>query len=194
MANLLTDDWRKRASEIYAENAGEDAYLNSVMAEYGIAPKTAAAVDNGILSGFAQGYKSGFGGVGAGLAHAAEAELGVGGGLAKSLDTMAQENAPGKEYDWEEMIPFASDYYTNGQGAARGLGSLVGSMTVPAAVGAGIMTALPTAAAGTLGSGAVAMGLGALPMAVSEGGNTYAKGKELGMSEEKQGQQADKTL
>lgn len=161
--------------------------LGSLMEKQGFKPRRTnerQQYDDGILNGFGQGYKSGLGGVAGGLAHASEAELGIGGEFAKTLDDMAQENASKKEYDWEDMIPFASDYYTNGQGAAHGLGTLAGSMTVPAAIGGSLAAALPASITATVGGGAAAMGLGALPMAASEGGNTYARGKEIGMSEE----------
>ena len=138
-------------------------------------------VFSNITSGVARGAKAGLGGILGGLGHAAKAETGYGGDFAQSMEDLSSANAKQKNYTWQDVIPFMSDYYTGRDGAAYDIGQAVGSMAVPMALGAGT--------AATLGTGGAALpvvgaGLGGLVMAASEGGNTYKEALDKGYSED----------
>lgn len=176
MANpLLTDEQRRRL-----EN--QNSTYNQIMQGFEAAEQQNKQEDEGWLSGLARGAKAGFGGLGAGLLHAGQAAFGTDGSMANSLDAMAEANA--QHRDWSLADTFSLDYLTNPDGLAYGLGQIAGSMALPAAFGAGIAAAVPTGGTSLLGTGALIGAAGAAPMAISEGGNTYAQGLKDGMSEE----------
>ncbi len=134
------------------------------------------------LGGVARGAKAGFGGLGAGLLHAGQAAFGTDGSMAASLDAMAENNA--QRRDWNLADTLSLDYLTSPDGLAYGVGQIAGSMALPALFGAGVAAAVPTGGTSLLGTGALIGAAGAAPMAISEGGNTYAQGLQQGMTEE----------
>ena len=170
MANpLLTDEQNRRL-------ANQNSTYNKIM--QGFAPVQQQQEDS-FLGGLSRGAKAGFGGVGAGLLHAGQAMFGTDGSLAAGLDAMAENNA--QRRDWDLADTFSLDYLTSPDGLAYGLGQIAGSMALPALVGAGVAAAAPTGGASL---GALIGAAGAAPMAISEGGNTYAQGLQQGMTEE----------
>lgn len=108
--------------------------------------------EGGIFNGFFRGAKSGGAGVIGGQAGLGNL-YGVGdGSTAKWAEEVAQNNARRKEYSIPEMLPFASDYWTNGEGAAYDLGNALGSSAVLGAETAAVMSGAG-AVAGALGIG-----------------------------------------
>lgn len=173
MANpLLTDEQNRRL-------ANQNSTYNQIM--QGFAPVQQPQEDSW-LGGLSRGVKAGFGGVGAGLLHAGQAAFGTDGSLAAGLDAMAENNAQRREWDLADTLSL--DYLTNPEGLAYGLGQLAGSMALPALFGAGVAAAVPTGGTSLLGTGALIGAAGAAPMAISEGGNTYAQGLQQGMTED----------
>lgn len=146
------------------------------------AMNVAKSTNDGLLGGLSRGFKAGFGGVGAGLAYAGKAALGTDGSIAESLDKLAEDNARRKEYGL--LDSFSADYLTDPEGLAYGLGQIAGSWSIPLVIGGAAATAVPTSGTSLLGLGALTGALSAAPMAVSEGGNTYAQALKEGMSEE----------
>lgn len=175
MANpLLNDEQRRRL-------ASQNNTYNQIMQGFEEAHRQQQPKES-LFSGATRGAKAGLGSLGAGLLHAGQAAFGTDGSTANALEAMAEENAPHR--DWSLADTFSLDYLTDPDGLAYGLGQIVGSMAIPALVGAGVATAVPTGGTSTLGLGALIGAAGAAPMAVSEGGNTYAQGLKQGMSEE----------
>lgn len=173
MANpLLTDEQNRRL-------ANQNSTYNQIM--QGFEP-VQQQQDDSWLDGLSRGAKAGFGGVGAGLLHAGQAAFGTDGSLAAGFDAMAKNNA--QRRDWDLADTLSLDYLTNPEGLAYGLGQLAGSMALPALFGAGVAAAAPTGGASLLGTGALIGAAGAAPMAISEGGNTYAQGLQQGMTED----------
>ena len=173
MANpLLTDEQNRRL-------ANQNSTYNQIM--QGFAPVQQPQEDSW-LGGLSRGAKAGFGGVGAGLLHAGQAAFGTDGSLAAGFDAMAKNNAQRREWDLADTLSL--DYLTNPEGLAYGLGQLAGSMALPALFGAGVAAAVPTGGTSLLGTGALIGAAGAAPMAISEGGNTYAQGLQQGMTED----------
>lgn len=173
MANpLLTDEQNRRL-------ANQNSTYNQIM--QGFAPVQQPQEDSW-LGGLSRGAKAGLGGVGAGLLHAGQAAFGTDGSLAAGLDAMAKNNAQRREWDLADTLSL--DYLTNPEGLAYGLGQLAGSMALPALFGAGVAAAVPTGGTSLLGTGALIGAAGAAPMAISEGGNTYAQGLQQGMTED----------
>lgn len=173
MANpLLTDEQNRRL-------ANQNSTYNQIM--QGFAPVQQPQEDSW-LGGLSRGAKAGFGGVGAGLLHAGQAAFGTDGSLAAGLDAMAANNAQRREWDLADTLSL--DYLTNPEGLAYGLGQIAGSMALPALFGAGVAAAVPTGGTSLLGTGALIGAAGAAPMAISEGGNTYAQGLQQGMTED----------
>lgn len=186
----------------------EQRELDTLMEEMGFKPQKPNE-PTGILEGFKRGYVGNAAGTLGGQLDFAEANLGIGGEWGDSLNEMAQENARHKEYNISDMLPFASDYYTNGEGLAYDIGSPLGSMTVlggeTAAAGAlasaaGIgsigglattlggraaaagMPKLASALGGRYGTLIVGKGLSTVPELAAEGGGMYRQGIEKGMS------------
>lgn len=173
MANpLLTDEQNRRL-------ANQNSIYNQIM--QGFEPVQQPQEDSW-LGGLSRGAKAGFGGVGAGLLHAGQAAFGTDGSLAAGFDAMAKNNAQRREWDLADTLSL--DYLTNPEGLAYGLGQLAGSMALPALFGAGVAAAVPTGGTSLLGTGALIGAAGAAPMAISEGGNTYAQGLQQGMTED----------
>ena len=173
MANpLLTDEQNRRL-------ANQNSTYNQIM--QGFAPVQQPQEDSW-LGGLSRGAKAGFGGVGAGLLHAGQAAFGTDGSLAAGFDAMAKNNAQRREWDLADTLSL--DYLTNPEGLAYGIGQLAGSMALPALFGAGVAAAVPTGGTSLLGTGALIGAAGAAPMAISEGGNTYAQGLQQGMTED----------
>lgn len=173
MANpLLTDEQNRKL-------ANQNSTYNQIM--QGFEP-VQQQQDDSWLGGLSRGAKAGFGGVGAGLLHAGQAAFGTDGSLAAGFDAMAKNNAQRREWDLADTLSL--DYLTNPEGLAYGLGQLAGSMALPALFGAGVAAAVPTGGTSLLGTGALIGAAGAAPMAISEGGNTYAQGLQQGMTED----------
>jgi len=173
MANsLLTDEQNRRL-------ANQNSTYNQIM--QGFAPVQQPQEDSW-LGGLSRGAKAGLGGMGAGLLHAGQAAFGTDGSLAAGLDAMAKNNAQRREWDLADTLSL--DYLTNPEGLAYGLGQIAGSMALPALFGAGVAAAVPTGGTSLLGTGALIGAAGAAPMAISEGGNTYAQGLQQGMTED----------
>ena len=173
MANpLLTDEQNRRL-------ANQNSTYNQIM--QGFEPVQQPQEDSW-LGGLSRGAKAGFGGVGAGLLHAGQAAFGTDGSLAAGFDAMAKNNAQHREWDLADTLSL--DYLTNPEGLAYGLGQLAGSIALPALFGAGVAAAVPTGGTSLLGTGALIGAAGAAPMAISEGGNTYAQGLQQGMTED----------
>lgn len=173
MANpLLTDEQNRRL-------ANQNSTYNQIM--QGFAPVQQPQEDSW-LGGLSRGAKAGLGGVGAGLLHAGQAAFGTDGSLAAEFDAMAANNAQRREWDLADTLSL--DYLTNPEGLAYGIGQIAGSMALPALFGAGVAAAVPTGGTSLLGTGALIGAAGAAPMAISEGGNTYAQGLQQGMTED----------
>lgn len=173
MANpLLTDEQNRRL-------ANQNSTYNQIM--QGFEP-VQQQQDDSWLGGLARGAKAGFGGLGAGLLHAGQAAFGTDGSLAAGFDAMAKNNAQRREWDLADTLSL--DYLTNPEGLAYGIGQIAGSMALPALFGAGVAAAVPTGGTSLLGTGALIGAAGAAPMAISEGGNTYAQGLQQGMTED----------
>ena len=173
MANpLLTDEQNRKL-------ANQNSTYNQIM--QGFAPVQQPQEDSW-LGGLSRGAKAGLGGVGAGLLHAGQAAFGTDGSLAAGFDAMAKNNAQRREWDFADTLSL--DYLTNPEGLAYGIGQIAGSMALPALFGAGVAAAVPTGGTSLLGTGALIGAAGAAPMAISEGGNTYAQGLQQGMTED----------
>ena len=173
MANpLLTDEQNRKL-------ANQNSTYNQIM--QGFEP-VQQQQDDSWLGGLSRGAKAGFGGVGAGLLHAGQAAFGTDGSLAAGFDAMAKNNAQRREWNLADTLSL--DYLTNPEGLAYGLGQIAGSMALPALFGAGVAAAIPTGGTSLLGTGALIGAAGAAPMAISEGGNTYAQGLQQGMTED----------
>lgn len=173
MANpLLTDEQNRKL-------ANQNSTYNQIM--QGFAPVQQPQEDSW-LGGLSRGAKAGLGGLGAGLLHAGQAAFGTDGSLAAGFDAMAKNNAQRREWDLADTLSL--DYLTNPEGLAYGLGQIAGSMALPALFGAGVAAAVPTGGTSLLGTGALIGAAGAAPMAISEGGNTYAQGLQQGMTED----------
>ena len=173
MANpLLTDEQNRRL-------ANQNSTYNQIM--QGFAPVQQQPEDSW-LGGLSRGAKAGFGGLGAGLLHAGQAAFGTDGSMAASLDAMAENNA--QRRNWDLADTFSLDYLTSPDGLAYGIGQIAGSMALPALFGAGVAAAVPSGGTSLLGTGALIGAAGAAPMAISEGGNTYAQGLQQGMTED----------
>lgn len=173
MANpLLTDEQNRKL-------ANQNSTYNQIM--QGFEP-VQQQQDDSWLGGLSRGAKAGLGSVGAGLLHAGQAAFGTDGSLAAGFDAMAKNNAQRREWDLADTLSL--DYLTNPEGLAYGLGQLAGSMALPALFGAGVAAAVPTGGTSLLGTGALIGAAGAAPMAISEGGNTYAQGLQQGMTED----------
>lgn len=176
MANpLLTDEQNRRL-------ANQNSAYNKIMQGWELAQQQNQQQEDSWLGGVARGAKAGFGGLGAGLLHAGQAAFGTDGSMAASLDSMAENNA--QRRDWDLADTFSLDYLTSPDGLAYGVGQIAGSMALPALFGAGVAAAVPTGGTSLLGTGALIGAAGAAPMAISEGGNTYAQGLKQGMTEE----------
>lgn len=169
-------------------------------------PVTKETEGNGALGWFKDAIDSGAAGALAGQAHFMDANFGIGGDTAKYLDKVAERNKREKQYSAKDMIPFASDYWTNPQGAVYDVGNMVGSagaLGVEALGAAGLASMLP---GGAVAGGAAAIAsrfptlarfastpLGKLAVlnmaskpfeAMSEGGSIVPEMRKAGYSED----------
>lgn len=161
-----------------------------------------------------KGAKAQSAGVIGGQADMLEQFTGVGDGVADYMQEVQKANARGKEYGWRDMLPGASDYWTNPWGAAYDIGGGIGSsatllgetLLAGKALGAVGLSAVGAKLTGAIGSKAAAAGMpwvGKLmetpagkalvanvmstPLeAFSEGGNKAREVAERGGSEEEQ--------
>ncbi|QDR80243.1 glucosaminidase domain-containing protein [Sporomusa termitida] len=169
-------------------------------------PVTKETEGNGALGWFKDAIDSGAAGALAGQAHFMDANFGIGGDTAKYLDKVTERNKREKQYSAKDMIPFASDYWTNPQGAVYDVGNMVGSagaLGVEALGAAGLASMLP---GGAVAGGAAAIAsrfptlarfastpLGKLAVlnmaskpfeAMSEGGSIVPEMRKAGYSED----------
>lgn len=182
--------------------------LGSLMESQGFKPRRQSE-PIGLLEGLKRGFVGNAAGTLGGQLDFAEANLGIGGEWGNALNDVAKENARSKDYTLGEMIPFASDYYTNGEGLAYDIGSPLGSMAVLGGETAAASVAAGAAGVGTLGGLATGLAgrataaglprLGAalrskygplivgkvaatIPELPAEGGAMYRQGIESGLS------------
>lgn len=142
------------------------------------APQNSYVANENAGSAIGRGFTSGAAGVVQGQAELANL-LGIGDGqTANYLKGVAERNARKKEYTIGDMIPFASDYWTNTEGAAYDVANMLGSSaamlgeTAALATGAGAVGGAlgigGAAAGGAAGvMGAAARGAGLAPKAVA---------------------------
>lgn len=147
-------------------------YLNSGMAQQGFQPQdNSSAIGRGLTAGAA--------GVIEGQAQLANL-MGIGDGqMVQYLQKINRNNARKKEYSIADMIPFASDYWTNTEGAAYDVANMLGSsgammaetaalMTGAGAIGGALGLGGGAAAAGSGFAGALSRGAGLAPNAVKK--------------------------
>lgn len=189
-------------------------YVTKYRRENGLLGNQQAEESPSFLESAWQGAKAQGAGVLGGQADALNVFTGIGKDVADYMQQVQQDNARKKEYSWSEMIPFASDYWTNPQGASfdigGGLGSsatLMGETLAAGALGSAAgLGSVGASLAGAIGSRAAAAGLPwvgnlmktpagkalianimSTPFeAVSEGGNKAREIKEAGGDEEAQ--------
>lgn len=167
-------EWAKRTEEQLPQ------YLNNLSNDIKTAHKNKE--DPGFLSGIIGGGA----GVIGGIADFSDALTGYGRDVGDYFNDVAQRNARTKEYEWTDMIPFVSDYYTNPQGFRYGLGQQIGS-SLPLMLGGGGVGRVGGSVIGALGGRGlinnltanwarkgIAVGALSAPFeAASEGGNLY---------------------
>lgn len=139
-----------RAMQIQAE---EDAKAQANMPEAGESANTETG-ERGFFDAAISGVKAGTAGVFGGQLDFANTFAGVGGDAADYMNDVAQSNARRKTYTIAEMLPFASDYWTNPEGATYDAASQVGSMA--ALGGEAALLSAGMSAAGIGGAGALA--------------------------------------
>lgn len=110
--------------------------------------------ERGFLDAGFAAAKAGAAGVIGGQADLLDTFTGVGGDVGDYMNDVAKSNARRKEYTIAEMLPFASDYWTNPEGAAYDVGSQFGSMVALGGEAAALSAGL--SAAGIGGAGALA--------------------------------------
>lgn len=139
-----------RAMQIQAE---EDAKAQANMPKTG-EPANTETGERGFFDAAISGVKAGTAGVFGGQLDFANTFAGVGGDAADYMNDVAQSNARRKTYTIAEMLPFASDYWTNPEGATYDAASQVGSMA--ALGGEAALLSAGMSAAGIGGAGALA--------------------------------------
>lgn len=190
----------------------QEDYATRYRREHGIADENNG--DPNYYDAFFKGAKAQSAGVIGGQADMLEQFTGVGDGVADYMQEVQKSNARGKEYGWRDMLPGASDYWTNPWGAAYDIGGGIGSsatllgetLLAGKALGAAGLSAVGAKLTGAIGSKAAAAGMpwvGKLmetpagkalvanvmstPLeALSEGGNKAREVAERGGSEEGQ--------
>ena len=198
---------------VQGQQRQEDAYTR-YRREHGLLNDQQNEEQPGFLESAWQGAKAQAAGVIGGQADMLNLYTGIGKDTADYMQKVQQDNARKKEYSWAEMVPFASDYWTNSQGASYdvggGLGSSAALMGETLAVGAlgsaAGLGGIGASLTGAIGTRAAAAGLpwvsrilgrpaGKLLIAnimstpfeaVSEGGNKAREIKEAGGDEEAQ--------
>lgn len=190
----------------------QEDYATRYRREHGIADE-----NNGnpnYYDAFFKGAKAQSAGVIGGQADMLEQFTGVGDGVADYMQEVQKSNARGKEYGWRDMLPGASDYWTNPWGAAYDIGGGIGSsatllgetLLAGKALGAAGLSAVGTRLTKAIGERAVKAGMPwvddllktptgkalvanvmSTPLeALSEGGNKAREVAERGGSEEEQ--------
>lgn len=190
----------------------QEDYATRYRREHGIADENNG--DPNYYDAFFKGAKAQSAGVIGGQADMLEQFTGVGDGVADYMQEVQKSNARGKEYGWRDMLPGASDYWTNPWGAAYDIGGGIGSsatllgetLLAGKALGAAGLSAVGAKLTSAIGSKAAAAGMpwvGKLmetpagkalvanvmstPLeALSEGGNKAREVAERGGSEEEQ--------
>ncbi|MEG2583918.1 MAG: hypothetical protein RSA27_05385, partial [Oscillospiraceae bacterium] len=165
--DLLKKIQSEAAKEFYAQQENNSGEIDSFMGQFGYKPKAVneETQGNGFLGWLKDGFDSGAAGVVGGNAHFVDTFTPFGGDTAKYFDNIAEQNARNKEYSAKDIIPFASDYYTNPQGVTYDLGNLLGSATALAAE-----TAAVSYVAGALGVGSLTSMAGVLATRASASG------------------------
>ena len=109
-----------------------------------------AAPDSSYWGGFSSGFAGGGAGTIGNIGDLANVFTGYGDSVGQWGQGVAQSNQRTKQYSFSDMIPFASDYYSNGQGLMYDVGQGVGSSAVLLPIGVAMAAAAPEAAvAGT---------------------------------------------
>ena len=128
----------------------------------------------GFLNAIGRGLTSGAAGVVQGQAQLGNL-FGVGDGqLAQYLQGVNERNARKKEYTIADMIPFATDYWTNPEGMTYDVSNLLGSSGAMMAETGALMTGVG-AVGGALGLGGAAAAGGGLAGALSRGASVAPK-------------------
>lgn len=198
---------------VQGQQRQEDAYTR-YRREHGLLNDQQNEEQPGFLESAWQGAKAQAAGVIGGQADMLNLYTGIGKDTADYMQQIQQDNARQKEYSRGEMVPFASDYWTNPQGAAYDIGggmgssaALMGETLAAGALGSAAgLGGIGASIAGAIGTRAAAAGLpwvskvmstpaGKALMAnimstpfeaVSEGGNKAREIKETGGSESEQ--------
>ena len=117
-------------------------YADAYAQQYNINPETATTPqeETGFLNAIGRGLTSGAAGVVQGQAQLGNL-FGVGDGqLAQYLQGVNERNARKKEYTIADMIPFATDYWTNPEGMTYDVSNLLGSSGAMMAETGALMT------------------------------------------------------
>ncbi len=183
MPNEFLKEVQRQAAENFnaQKNDGDFSDVEQFMGQFGYKPKeniqNEETANNGFLGWAKDAVDSGIAGVLGAQAKLADTFLGVGGDVANYFGDVAKRNARTKEYNSGDIVPFASDYYTNPQGFTYDAGNLIGSMLAlggetaavaqaAAPVLAGLGYSGLSAAAGTLAGRAASAGMPALANAL----------------------------
>lgn len=143
----------------------QEDYATRYRREHGIADENNG--DPNYYDAFFKGAKAQSAGVIGGQADMLEQFTGVGDGVADYMQEVQKSNARGKEYGWRDMLPGASDYWTNPWGAAYDIGGGIGSsatllgetLLAGKALGAAGLSAVGAKLTGAIGSKAAAAGM-----------------------------------
>lgn len=143
----------------------QEDYATRYRREHGIADENNG--DPNYYDAFFKGAKAQSAGVIGGQADMLEQFTGVGDGVADYMQEVQKSNARGKEYGWRDMLPGASDYWTNPWGAAYDIGGGIGSsatllgetLLAGKALGAAGLSAVGAKLTGAIGSKAAVAGM-----------------------------------
>lgn len=143
----------------------QEDYATRYRREHGIADENNG--DPNYYDAFFKGAKAQSAGVIGGQADMLEQFTGVGDGVADYMQEVQKSNARGKEYGWRDMLPGASDYWTNPWGAAYDIGGGIGSsatllgetLLAGKALGAAGLSAVGTRLTKAIGERAVKAGM-----------------------------------
>jgi len=183
MPNEFLKEVQRQAAENFnaQQHDGDFSDVEQFMGQFGYKPKeniqNEETANNGFLGWAKDAVDSGIAGVLGGQAKLADTFLGVGGDVANYFGDVAKRNARTKEYNSGDIVPFASDYYTNPQGFTYDAGNLIGSMlalggetAAVAQAAAPVLSGLGyeglSAAAGALAGRAASAGMPALANAL----------------------------
>lgn len=183
MPNEFLKEVQRQAAENFNAQQKDNNLMDAeqFMGQFGYKPRenlqNEETANNGFLGWAKDAIDSGVAGVLGGQTKLADTFLGVGGDATKYFGDVAKRNARTKEYKPGDIVPFASDYYTNPQGFTYDTGNLIGSMlalggetAVVAQAAAPVLAGLGyeglSAVAGTLAGRAAAAGMPALANAL----------------------------